>query len=128
MKDVIVDAKVPEKKNSEGRIIQKAMIASASVKYAENIKEAVEMFGEEAILTNAFANWRVTLQSNIRGALKKGETVKNIAARLVTAKMGVASTGGKIDPIQAYLASFESATSEGQKKMLADLKARAAKA
>ena len=128
MKDVIVDAKVPEKKDSEGRVIQKAMIASASVKYAKNIKEAIEMFGEEAILTNAFANWRVTLQSNIRGALKKGETVKDIAARLATAKMGVASTGGKVDPIQAYLASFESATSEGQKKMLADLKARAAKA
>jgi len=123
MKKLVVDAKVPE--NKEKGI--KAMTAAITVNYAENIKEAVEMFGEEAILTNAFANWRVTLQSNIRGALKRGETPDDIATRLASAKMGVAQSGGKVDPVQAYLATFQSATPEKQKQMLAELQKRAAK-
>jgi hypothetical protein len=124
MKKVLVEAKVPA--NEEKGI--KEASTSVTVNYAENIKEAVEMFGEEAILTNAFANWRVTLQSNIRGALKRGESAEAIATRLATAKMGVAQSGGKVDHIQAYLATFASATPAEQKKMLAELQARAAKA
>ena len=124
MKKVLVDAKVPA--NEEKGI--KEMTASASVDYAETIEEAVAAYGAEAVLTNAFANWRVTLQSNIRGALKRGETPEAIATRLATAKMGVAQTGGKVDPVQAYLATFASATPAEQKKMLSDLQERAAKA
>ena len=120
----LVEAKVPA--NEKQGI--KEMSASVTVNYADTIAEAVKMFGEEAILTNAFANWRVTLQSNIRGALKRGEKPAAIAARLASAKMGVAQTGGKVDPIQAYLAAFASATPAEQKKMLAELQQRAAKA
>ncbi len=123
MKKVVVDAKVPE--NVEKGI--SAMTAAITVDYAENIKEAVEMFGEEAVLTNAFANWRVTLQGNIRGALRRGENADAIAARLASAKMGVAQSGGKADPVQAYLAAFQSATPDKQKEMLAELQKRAAK-
>jgi len=119
----VVDAKVPE--NKEKGI--DAMTASVSVNYAETIEEAVEMYGADAILTNAFANWRVTVQSNIRGALKRGEAIESIQARLADSKMGVAATGGKTDPVQGFLAVFQSATPEKQAEMLADLKKRAAK-
>ena len=40
--------------------------------------------------------------------------------------MGVAQKGAKVDPIQAYLATFQSATPAKQKEMLAELQKRAA--
>ena len=40
--------------------------------------------------------------------------------------MGVAAQGAKVDPVQAYYATFQSATPEEQAKMLAELQKRAA--
>ena len=122
-KKVGVEAKVPENKEKG----TKEMSASISVNFAENLDESKAMFGEEAVLTNALANWRVTLQGNIRGGLRRGETPEAIATRLGVAKMGVAATGAKVDPVQAYLAQFQGSTPDQQKKMLAELTARAAK-
>lgn len=122
MKKVSVTATVPA--NAEKGI--KEMSGTIEVDYAESIKEAVQMFGEEAILTNAFANWRINLQNNIRSGLKRGEDSKALQARLKDAKMGVAQAGAKIDPVQAYLAKFQSATPAEQQKMLAELQKRAA--
>ena len=90
-----VSAKLPAK---EGRNNQE-LNATVVINYADNVNEAVEMFGEESLLSNAFNNWRVTLQSNIRGALGRGETPEAIAERLKDAKMGVAQTGGRVDPV-----------------------------
>ena len=123
MKKVQVSAVVPENK---GKGI-KEMSGIVEVNYAETLDEAKAMYGEEAILSNAFANWKVTIQSNIRGALKRGESPAAIAVRLATAKMGIAQAAGRVDPVQAYLAAFASSTPEEQAKMLADLKARAKK-
>ena len=127
MKTQTIEASVPEKKDAQGKVTQKAVAGVISVRYAENVKEAVEAYGEEALLSNAFANWRVTLQANMRAGLKKGETPEQLQARLGSAKMGVAQMGAKIDPVQAYLAQFASATPEKQKEMLAELQKRAAK-
>lgn len=121
MKQVQVSATVPE--NKEKGI--KEASATITVNFAESVKEAVEMYGEEALLSNAFANWRVTLQSTIRGGLKRGEDQAAIQSRLGTAKMGVAVTGAKVDPVQAYLAKFAASTPEQQKDMLAELQKRA---
>ena len=88
-------------------------------------KEMVQMFGGEAVKTNAEANWIVTLQGNIRSGLRKGETPDQIAARLKDAKMGVAQKGVQVDPVQAYLAKFQGATPQEQQQMLNDLKKRA---
>ena len=88
-------------------------------------KEMVQMFGGEAVKTNAEANWSVTLQGNIRSGLRKGESPDQIAARLKDAKMGVAQKGVQVDPVQAYLAKFQGATPAEQQKMLAELKERA---
>ena len=124
MKKVVVDAKVPA--NEEKGI--KEVSATVSVNFAETIEEAVKEYGAEAILSNALANWKVTLQANIRSALKRGDKPEAIAARLASAKMGVAQAGSKIDPKQAFLAEFNISTPERQAEMIKDLQKRAAAA
>jgi hypothetical protein len=127
MKKVTIEATVPEKKDATGKVVQKGISGNLTVEYAETLDEAKKVYGEEAVLTNAFANWRVTLQAALRSAMKRGETPEQYQTRLGVAKMGIANTGAKVDPVQAYLARFASATPEQQKKMLAELQARAAK-
>ena len=124
MKQEVVSAIVPA--NAEKGTAE--ISASVTVNYGETAEESIAMFGADAVNSNAFANWRVTLQANIRGALKRGEAPESIAARLSGAKMGVAATGAKIDPVQAYLAAFQNATPEKQAEMLKELKERAKKA
>jgi hypothetical protein len=126
MKKIAVSALVPEKKDASGKVTQKQLgPISVEVEYGETVAEAVKMYGEEAILTNAFANWRVTLQANIRGALKRGEAPATIQQRLATAKMGVAVTGGKVDAEAAFKAKFLAANPDERKKMNESLRALA---
>ena len=126
MKALIVEAKVPEKKEGDKVIAKQIGPVSITVQTGETAEEMIKMFGEKAVKSNADANWVVTLQSNIRSRLKKGETAEQIQAALGSAKMGVAVAGSKVDPIQAYLAMFASATPEKQKEMLKELQTKAA--
>jgi hypothetical protein len=125
MKDLTVTAKVPEKKDDSGKVVQKAIEGSAIVKFPESLKEAKEAFGEEACLSNMESSWRVTLQGTIRSRLRKGIPADQIAKDLATAKMGVAATGAKVDPQAAFIAKFKMATPEEQAKMIAELKTAA---
>ena len=126
MEKLIVTAKVPEKKVGD-KVVQKQLgPISISIDTGSTAEEMIKMFGEKAVKSNADSNWSVTIQSNIRARLTKGETVEQIQAALGTAKMGVAVKGAKIDPTQAYLAMFSSATPEKQAEMLKDLQKRAA--
>ena len=124
MTKLTVTAKVPANKEKKTAELGPCTIV---VNTGKDEIEMVQMFGAEAVKSNAEQNWIVTLQSNIRAGLKKGETPEQIQARLKDAKMGIAAKGIKVDPIQAYLASFQSATPAEQKAMLAELSKRAAK-
>lgn len=127
MKKIAVSALVPEKKDAQGNIVSPQIgPASVEVDFGETAAESIQMFGDEAVNSNAFANWRVTLQANIRGALKRGEPASAIQARLGTAKMGVAVAAGKMDAEAAFKAKFLAANPEERKKMIADLRALAA--
>ena len=126
-KDFTITAKVPEKKDKEtGEILNSEMEATVTVKTAESLDEAKEMFGEEAVLSNMNANWRVTLQSNIRSSLRAGLTPEQIQEKLGSAVLGVAQAGTRVDPQQAFIAKFKSATAEEQAKMLDQLREAAA--
>jgi len=123
MKKMTVSALVPEKKDAQGKVVQKQLgPISVEVDYGETIEECVKLYGAEAIMSNAFANWRVTLQANIRGGLKRGEDPAVIATRLKSAKMGVAVTGGKVDAEAAFKAKFLAANPEDRKKMIQQLR------
>ena len=122
MEKMTATAKVPANKEKGTAELGPCTI---TVDTGKDAAEMIQMFGQEAVKSNADANWIVTLQSNIRAGLKKGEKVEQIQARLGTAKMGIAQKGIKVDPIQAYLATFQSSTPDEQKKMLAELTKRA---
>jgi len=123
MTDFNVTAQVPA---NEKKGTKQLGPCTVTVQTGKDAKEMVQLFGDEAVKSNAEANWAVTLQRNIRSGLKRGETPQEIQARLKDAKMGIAQKGVKIDPVKAYINKFASATPEDQKKMLAQLQKRAA--
>lgn len=132
MKKLGVEAQVPEKKDATGKVTQKAVGPyTIQVDYVDvdggevALKEAVAAFGIKPLLSNAFANWRVTIQSAMRTGMKAGMDQAALQAKLGTAKMGVAQAKTAVDPQQAYLAMFASATPDQQKKMIAELTAKA---
>ena len=127
MEKLVVVAKVPEKKK-DGRVIQKQLgPVQITVQTGATAAESIQLFGDKAVKSNSDANWVVTLQSNIRSRLIKGENAAQIQAALGSAKMGVAVKGAKVDPVQAYLALFASASPEKQKEMLRELQTKATK-
>ena len=121
MKDLQVTAKIPAKDDVPEKI------GSITVKAPETAEEGIKMFGDPAMLSNATANWVVTLQGNIRAGLKRGESPEAIQARLGTAKMGVAATKAAADPKAAWLAAYQAASPADRKKMKAELMAEAEK-
>jgi hypothetical protein len=96
------------------------------VNYGETVEESVEMFGADAVNSNALANWIVTLQAGIRRAHSAGKTDDEIQELLGNAKMGVAVSGGRVDPIQASLAKFKTMNEDERAAFLEKLKTAAA--
>lgn len=123
-----ITAQVPEKKDKATGKITSSQLGPVTIVIdtGKTAAEMIQMFGDEAVKSNAVANWVVTVQGNIRSALKRGENQDQIQASLAGSKMGVAAKGARIDPVQAYLAQFQSATPDKQKEMLAELQKRAA--
>lgn len=85
-----------------------------TVAVGKTVEESIEMFGGDAINSNAIANWVVTLQAAIRRLHSTGKGDEEVQELLESAKMGVATSGGAIDPIQASLAKFKTMNAEEQ--------------
>ena len=126
MEKLVVVAKVPEKKKDGGVVRKQLGPVSITVQTGSTAAESIQMFGDKAVKSNSDGDWVVALQSNIRARLLRGENAAQIQAALGSAKMGVAVKGAKVDPVQAYLALFASASPEKQKEMLRELQTKAA--
>jgi hypothetical protein len=123
-----VQATVPEKKDANGVVTQKQIGPfTIEVPVGVTAAEDIQLFGDEVVKSNFESNVTVTVQSNMRSGMKKGETQEALQLRLANYKPGVAARGAVIDPVQAYIARFQSATPEQQKAMLAELQTKAAK-
>lgn len=126
-KKMKVQATVPEKKDASGKVIQAGVGPfTIEVESGTTAAEMIQMFGDEAVKSNAESNWTVTIQGNMRAGMKKGETQEQLQTRLGSVKMGVAQRGAVIDTQQAWLAMFASATPDKQKQMIDEVKQRAA--
>jgi len=122
MKKMTVDATLPK---NEKKGIKEEKKASVTVNYGDTALETIKLFGDEAVNTNAFANWRVTIQAGIRRALEKGKSAAEIALSFKDAKMGVATTTGAADPVEAAAAKFLTMTPEEQSSYIKRLQASA---
>ena len=119
-----VTAQVPEKKNAEGEVVQ-ALLGPVTVlvDYPESFEEALGWCTEEAVLSNAWANFKVSpIQAGIRNMLKAGHAQDAIQEALGKTVMGVARTGGKVDVKASFVAQFKLGTPEQQAEMLAMLR------
>jgi len=124
MTDLKVSAKLP-KSEKDGR--PNDLEAVITVKFPDMadptaaLAEAVKEFGAGAVLSNAKANWVITLQGNIRSRLKKGQDAATIQAGLGSAKMGVAVAKVATDPKAGALAYMKTLTPEQRKAFIAEL-------
>lgn len=94
----------------------------AYIEVPETVEEATEMFGGEVVNSNAIANWIVTLQAAIRRMHTAGKTDEEIQETVAKAKMGIVTSGGRIDPIQASLVKFKTMNSDEQADYLNKLR------
>jgi hypothetical protein len=124
MIDLKVSAKLPKSEKDNRPSDLEAVI---NVKFPDTtdpdkaLAEAVKEFGANAVLSNAKANWVITLQGNIRSRLKKGQTVAQIQEGLGAAKMGVAIAKVAADPKANALAFMKTLTPEARKAFIAEL-------
>ena len=92
---------------------------TVSVPWYETMEEAnADGVSEEAILSNAFANFRVTLQSSLRARIKQGKSQDKIQEEFSTAKIGVAMQKAKVDPMDVVLNKIKNGTEEERKALL----------
>jgi len=92
------------------------------VPFGETAAESIEMFGDSAVNSNAFANHRVIVQSGVRRALEAGKAEEEIVKIFADAKMGVATSAGAVDPVQASLSKYKLMTADERREYLASLK------
>ncbi len=93
----------------------------------ETLAEAVELYGEEVVFSNALANIVIGVQGVIRRHMKGNEKTPakdqaEIQAIISAYKPGVSTRTVK-DPTEKILAGFQSQSPDKQKDIIAQLKA-----
>jgi len=108
----------------KGQQVREKSSAEIEVQTGETAKEAIELFGDEAVLSNANANWVVTLQSGIRRMLVAGKSQEEIQKEIGTSKMGVSRAKTGVSAQVAIKKQWANWSDEERKKFIADLKAQ----
>jgi hypothetical protein len=118
MKDLVITTKAP-KVNKE---------ATVTLQQPETAAEAIQVFGDEVVRSNAVRNWVVTAQATVRRGLEKGLSEAELQAKMKDAKMGLATLigGGIVDPLQAALAKAATMNAEELAAYIKQLKQAAA--
>lgn len=118
MKEMSISTKAP-KVNKE---------ATVTVSVPETAEEAIQMYGGEAVKSNALRNWVVTLQAGVRRGLEKGKSEAELKEVFKSAKMGAVTMvgGGIVDPLQAALAKSATMTPEELQAFIKQLQTQAA--
>ena len=106
----------------KGEQVRKPSSATIEIQTGETAKEAIEMFGDEAVLTNANANWVVTVQGGIRRMLVAGSSQEDIQKAVGDTKMGV-SRVKSADHTVAIKKQWANWSPEQRAQFIKDLKA-----
>ena len=116
--DMVVTAKI-----GKGETASQPM--TINVQAGATAEESIEMFGTDAVNSNANANWKVTLQSAVRAAIKAGLTPEAAQEKLGGSKMGVSQPRSAADPVAAMMNKWSTMDAETKKAFMAQLKAAA---
>lgn len=119
------DKEMPETREVSARSPKLDRETAVVVNFGKTAEESIALFGPDAVNSNAFANWRVTVQAGIRKGHETGKSDEEIINKFADAKMGVAVGGGRVDPIQASLAKFKTMNPKEQQEYLEKLRAAA---
>lgn len=93
----------------------------ATVTVGETAKESIELFGDEAVNSNALANATVTVQSGVRRMLTAGKSAEEIQDAFSNWKLGVAIVR-VADPTAAIMAKWPTMSKEERAEFLSKLK------
>jgi len=113
---------MPKKVEVAAKGSTKEVVATAYVMAGETAMESIELFGDEAVNSNAIANWKITVRGALNRYLKAGKTPEEAVKMVENAKMGI-SLERVSDPKAALMASWSSMSDEARKELLAELKA-----
>ncbi len=113
-KQITVSAKAPREDGT-------SMEGVATVPWGEIPEETVEMYGGEAVDSNALASATVTIQGGIRRMLRAGKTPEEIQTTFGDWKLGVAIARVS-DPTAAIMAKWPSMSEEERAEFLQKLK------
>jgi uncharacterized membrane protein YjjB (DUF3815 family) len=97
------------------------ILANMVFKGPGSAAEAVEMYGDEVVLSNFIANVRVTAQGGMRRRIEKRMKPDEITAAMIPFVPGVAMSRD-VDPEQAFLAKYRSGDKKEKARMLELLK------
>ena len=114
-KQITVSAKAPDKESGT------SVEGSATINWGEIPEETVELYGGEAVDSNALASAVVTIQGGIRRMLRAKKTPAEIQASFDGWKLGVAIARVS-DPTAAILAKWPTMSEEERAAFIKDLK------
>jgi len=114
-KQMTISAKAPDKESGT------SLEGSATINWGEIPEETVELYGGEAVDSNALASAVVTIQGGIRRMLRAKKTPAEIQASFDGWKLGVAIARVS-DPTAAILAKWPTMSEEERAAFIKDLK------
>lgn len=94
----------------------------ATITFGETAEESIEMFGGDAVNSNALANATVTIQAGIRRLLTAGKSPEEVQSAFSGWKLGVA-IARVADPAAAILAQWPTMSKEDKAAFMSKLKA-----
>jgi len=119
MEKIKVTARIPA--NKEKGIEARSM--TVEVPFASTADEAIKVYGDQAVLTNARANAVVVVQALMRSRMRANKTAEEVAKELADWKMGV-SMRKTTDPIEATLKKADNMDEAQLADLIAKLKAK----
>jgi hypothetical protein len=105
--------------DEEGKVLTNS--ATVNYDFGDTLQDAIDLCGEEVVMSNYTAHSKVALQSIIRTKLKAGQTPEQVAEFVSTWKPGMVIERTAVDPKVAFKAAFDAASNEKKAAMLAEL-------